>query len=127
MPVQLNSEPRPLVHMEGRQETPVGESCISFFIWYAQENKIRYGIIRQTEFPFGKPHHHCIPFPRVRPAQYSRFRSYSRLKNWHSSAHKKTGGALSSAMSSRRSIMDSKQYLMLPAAYCPIRPQDLTS
>lgn len=75
MPVQLNSEPRPLVHMEGRQETPVGESCISFFIWYAQENKLRYGIIRQTEFPFGKPHHHCIPFPRVRPAQYSRFRT----------------------------------------------------
>ena len=33
------------------------------------------GIIRQTEFPFGKPHHHCIPFPRVRPAQYSRFRT----------------------------------------------------
>ena len=58
MPVQLNSEPSPIVHIEGRQETPVGESCISFFIWYAQENKLRYGIIRQTEFPFGKPHHH---------------------------------------------------------------------
>ena len=40
MPVQLNSEPRPLVHMEGRQETPVGESCISFFICTLSTNKL---------------------------------------------------------------------------------------
>ena len=88
MPVQQNSEPRPLVHMEGRQETPVGESCISFFIWYAQENKLRYGIIRQD-----RQH---MPAPSARQGQRQS------QGNYLSMPHKKYQGLILQGAKVRR-------------------------
>ena len=44
---------------------------VRLFMWKAGRKRL----IRQTELLFGKPHHHSIPFPRVRPAQHSILRT----------------------------------------------------